>query len=91
MLEKMSLSKHAQYLRRVWIGTNADNMLKAVTTKDLDIYLVNRKKVVEQIRLFDEELKVTPLVCLDKVSIKCAWCDGTTLNKVWPKTHSDLR
>lgn len=84
----MKISKHAQYLRRVWIGTNADNMLKAVTTKDLDIYLVNRKKVVEQIRLFDEELKVklTP-----KPTIKCAWCDGTTLNKVWPKTHSDLR
>jgi hypothetical protein len=87
----MSLSKHAQYLRRVWVGTNADNMLKAVTTKDLDLYLMNRKKVVDQIKLFDEELKVTPLVCSDKVQVQCAWCDNTTLNKVWPEIPSDLR
>jgi len=60
-------------------------MLKAVTTKDLDLYLMNRKKVIDQIKLFDEEMKVQPT---PKPTVTCAWCDGTTLNKAW---HSDLR
>jgi hypothetical protein len=85
------VSKHLLNLRRTWIGGNAEGMLKAVTTKNVDSYLRNRKEVLEQIKAFDEELKVTPLVRVAYDEKQCAWCDNTTLNKCWPKTHSDLR
>lgn len=67
-------------LRRIWIGDNANQMLTAVGNKQIDAYLSLRKKVVEQIQAFDEELKVTPLVSPAAIINRCDWCDGMTLN-----------
>jgi hypothetical protein len=85
------VSKHILNLRRTWIGDNAHQMLTAVTNNHVESYLILRKKVLDQINEFDEELKVIPLVSnVNKIN-KCEWCESMTLNKVWPKIPSELR
>ena len=85
------VSKHLLNLRRTWIGGNAEGMLKAVTTKNVESYLRNRKEVLDQIKAFDEELNITPLVPRNNEQKQCAWCDDTIQSKYWLKPYSDLR
>jgi len=85
------VSKHLLNLRRTWIGGNAQGMLNAVVAKNVESYLRNRKEVLDQIKAFDEELNITPLVLRNNEQKQCAWCDDTILSKCWPKTHADLR
>jgi hypothetical protein len=78
-------------LRRIWIGDNASQMLTAVCNKQTAQYLSLRKKVVDQILEFDEELKVTPLVFPVPIIKRCDWCDGMTLNVTRMPTRQEMR
>ena len=78
-------------LRRIWIGDNAGQMLTAVGNKQIAQYLSLRKKVVDQILEFDEELKVPPLVSQVPIIKRCDWCDGMTLNVTRMPTRQEMR
>ena len=73
-------------LRRIWIGDNANQMLTAVGNKQIDAYLILRKKVTEQIKIFDAELGLPSFSCDVK---RCNWCEEMTLNTTSAKR--DLR
>ena len=85
------MSKQLLYLRRIWIGDNANQMLTAVCNKQLDSYLILRKKVTDQIAAFDEEMRVTPLVSPACVVKRCEWCESMTLNKYGSIRDEELR
>lgn len=71
------VSKHLLNLRRTWIGGNAQGMLKAATTKNVESYLRNRKEVLDQIKAFDEELNIN--------------LERNICSECWPRKHHDLR
>jgi hypothetical protein len=59
-------------LRPDFFPGNAEILWRAFTTKNISCYISYRQDILQQIKIFDEQLKLTPLVpgTCDRVCVK---------------------